>query len=113
MVLSQIIETLNVIYTGKCFRLYTAWSFQHELDDNTIPEIQRTNLGNVVLMLKARPYPSLPKALTPSSFLPPPSLPPSTPPISLASAWVLEMETTPVPTQHCPATTTYYCHSVQ
>lgn len=38
---------------GKCFRLYTAWSFQHELDDNTIPEIQRTNLGNVVLMLKS------------------------------------------------------------
>jgi len=30
---------------GMCFRLYTAWSFQHELDDNTIPEIQRTNLG--------------------------------------------------------------------
>lgn len=30
---------------GLCFRLYTAWSFQHELDDNTIPEIQRTNLG--------------------------------------------------------------------
>jgi pre-mRNA-splicing factor ATP-dependent RNA helicase DHX16 len=24
---------------GKCFRLYTAWSFQNELDDNTIPEI--------------------------------------------------------------------------
>lgn len=38
---------------GKCFRLYTAWSFQNELDDNTIPEIQRTNLGNVVLMLKS------------------------------------------------------------
>ncbi|KAK9845793.1 hypothetical protein WJX81_002540 [Elliptochloris bilobata] len=38
---------------GMCFRLYTAWSFQHELDDNTIPEIQRTNLGNVVLMLKS------------------------------------------------------------
>jgi len=38
---------------GKCFRLYTAWSYQHELDDNTIPEIQRTNLGNVVLMLKS------------------------------------------------------------
>lgn len=30
---------------GKCFRLYTAYSFQHELEDNTIPEIQRTNLG--------------------------------------------------------------------
>lgn len=26
---------------------------QHELDDNTVPEIQRTNLGNVVLMLKS------------------------------------------------------------
>ena len=38
---------------GKCFRLYTAWSFQHELDDNTVPEIQRPNMGNVVLMLKS------------------------------------------------------------
>jgi pre-mRNA-splicing factor ATP-dependent RNA helicase DHX16 len=38
---------------GKCFRLYTAWSYQHELEDNTVPEIQRTNMGNVVLMLKS------------------------------------------------------------
>jgi len=38
---------------GKCFRLYTLWSYQNELDDTTIPEIQRTNLGNVVLMLKS------------------------------------------------------------
>lgn len=38
---------------GKCFRLYTAWSFAHELDDTTQPEIQRTNLGNVILMLKS------------------------------------------------------------
>lgn len=38
---------------GKCFRLYTAWSFANELDDNTTPEIQRTNLGSVVLMLKS------------------------------------------------------------
>jgi pre-mRNA-splicing factor ATP-dependent RNA helicase DHX16 len=38
---------------GKCFRLYTAWSFQHELEDNTVPEIQRTNMGNVVLLLKS------------------------------------------------------------
>lgn len=38
---------------GKCFRLYTAWSFKHEMDENTIPEIQRTNLGNVVLVLKS------------------------------------------------------------
>lgn len=38
---------------GKCFRLFTAWSFQHELEDNTVPEVQRTNMGNVVLLLKS------------------------------------------------------------
>ncbi len=38
---------------GKCFRLYTAWAYQHELEPNTVPEIQRTNLGNVVLLLKS------------------------------------------------------------
>lgn len=38
---------------GKCFRLFTAWSFQHELEPNTVPEILRTNMGNVVLMLKS------------------------------------------------------------
>mmetsp|Transcript_3518 Transcript_3518/g.8466 ORF Transcript_3518/g.8466 Transcript_3518/m.8466 type:complete len:1087 (+) Transcript_3518:95-3355(+) len=38
---------------GKAFRLYTAWSFQNEMEENTIPEIQRTNLGNVVLLLKS------------------------------------------------------------
>ncbi|OQV17529.1 putative pre-mRNA-splicing factor ATP-dependent RNA helicase DHX16 [Hypsibius exemplaris] len=38
---------------GKCFRLYTAWAYKHELEDNPVPEIQRTNLGNVVLMLKS------------------------------------------------------------
>ncbi|CRK93483.1 CLUMA_CG007019, isoform A [Clunio marinus] len=38
---------------GKCFRLYTAWAYKHELEDNTVPEIQRINLGNAVLMLKA------------------------------------------------------------
>jgi pre-mRNA-splicing factor ATP-dependent RNA helicase DHX16 len=38
---------------GKCFRLYTSWSYQNELEDNTVPEIQRTNMGNVVLMLKS------------------------------------------------------------
>ncbi|KAI6209076.1 hypothetical protein M3Y96_00182600 [Aphelenchoides besseyi] len=36
---------------GKCFRLYTAWAYQHELEDQPTPEIQRTNLSNVVLML--------------------------------------------------------------
>lgn len=39
---------------GKCFRLYTAWAYQHELEDNTVPEIQRINLGmnNFVTRLK-------------------------------------------------------------
>ncbi|KAJ3229608.1 hypothetical protein HDU78_008921 [Chytriomyces hyalinus] len=41
------------VQPGKCFRLYTAWAFQNELDESTIPEIQRTNLGSVVLLLKS------------------------------------------------------------
>ena len=35
------------------YRLYTAYAYKHELEENTIPEIQRTNLSNVVLMLKS------------------------------------------------------------
>ncbi|GAA5825734.1 hypothetical protein JCM3770_003409, partial [Rhodotorula araucariae] len=38
---------------GKCFRLYTKHAFLHELEQDTVPEIQRTNLGTVVLMLKS------------------------------------------------------------
>ena len=38
---------------GKCFRLYTAYNYHNDLEDNTVPEIQRTNLANVVLMLKS------------------------------------------------------------
>lgn len=38
---------------GKAFRLYTKWAFKNELLSDTIPEIQRTNLGTVVLMLKS------------------------------------------------------------
>lgn len=38
---------------GKCFRLYTKWAYQNELDENTTPEIQRTNLNSVVLLLKS------------------------------------------------------------
>ncbi|CAH1388645.1 unnamed protein product [Nezara viridula] len=41
------------VAAGKCFRLFTAWAYKHELEDNTVPEIQRMNLGNVVLTLKA------------------------------------------------------------
>lgn len=38
---------------GKAFRLYTKWAFSNELEENTVPEIQRTNLGMVVLLLKS------------------------------------------------------------
>lgn len=37
---------------GKAFRLYTEKAFKEELYLQTIPEIQRTNLANTVLMLK-------------------------------------------------------------
>merc|ERR1719393_56798 len=38
---------------GKCWRLYTESAFFSELLPMTIPEIQRTNLSNVVLLLKS------------------------------------------------------------
>ncbi|KAJ1345257.1 hypothetical protein BSLG_000771 [Batrachochytrium salamandrivorans] len=37
---------------GTCFRLFTDSSYIHEMFPNNIPEIQRTNLANVVLLLK-------------------------------------------------------------
>lgn len=27
------------VSAGKCFRLYTAWAYKHELEENTIPEV--------------------------------------------------------------------------
>ena len=38
---------------GFCFRLYTDRQFSEELMESTVPEIQRTNLSNVVLLLKS------------------------------------------------------------
>ncbi|KAJ4462024.1 putative Pre-mRNA-splicing factor ATP-dependent RNA helicase PRP16 [Paratrimastix pyriformis] len=38
---------------GKCYRLFTEHAYEAELLDMTIPEIQRTNLGHVVLLLKS------------------------------------------------------------
>ena len=38
---------------GKCFRLYTEAAFQSEMLPTSIPEIQRQNLSNTILMLKA------------------------------------------------------------
>lgn len=36
---------------GKCFRLFTNWSYHHELKANPTPEILRINLASVVLLL--------------------------------------------------------------
>lgn len=38
---------------GKCYRLYTEHAYHTEMLPTPIPEIQRTNLANVVLLLKA------------------------------------------------------------
>ena len=38
---------------GKCYRLYTEQAYKTEMLPTNIPEIQRTNLGNTVLQLKA------------------------------------------------------------
>lgn len=36
---------------GKCFRLYTKWAYFHEMAENATPEILRTNLVSVILLL--------------------------------------------------------------
>jgi ATP-dependent RNA helicase DHX8/PRP22 len=38
---------------GKCYRLYTERAFREEMLETAVPEIQRTNLANTVLSLKA------------------------------------------------------------
>ncbi|GFR49972.1 hypothetical protein Agub_g12113, partial [Astrephomene gubernaculifera] len=38
---------------GTCYRLYTESAFRHEMLSMNVPEIQRTNLANVVLLLKS------------------------------------------------------------
>lgn len=38
---------------GMCYRLYTERQYKDELLPTTVPEIQRTNLANVVLLLKS------------------------------------------------------------
>lgn len=38
---------------GQCYRLYTEPTYKHELLANAVPEIQRTNLAAVVLLLKS------------------------------------------------------------
>ena len=38
---------------GQCFRLFTRWAFYNELEESPTPEIQRTNLNSLVLLLKS------------------------------------------------------------
>ena len=38
---------------GKCYRLYTEMAYRNEMLTTPVPEIQRTNLANTVLQLKA------------------------------------------------------------
>jgi len=38
---------------GKCYRLYTEAAYRNEMLPTSVPEIQRTNLANTVLLLKA------------------------------------------------------------
>ena len=42
---------------GKCFRLYTEKSFKTEMQENTYPEILRSNLSSVVLQVSLLCHP--------------------------------------------------------
>ena len=39
--------------TGKCYRMYTETMFKEEMPSESTPEVQRSNLSNVVLTMKA------------------------------------------------------------
>ena len=51
------VANLNIFFDAlsfsQCFRLFTESSYKNELLTSTVPEIQRTNLANVVLLLKS------------------------------------------------------------
>ena len=55
---------------GKCFRLYTEASFKKDLQEQTYPEILRSNLGSVVLQLKKLGIDDLVRASSPSLSCP-------------------------------------------
>jgi pre-mRNA-splicing factor ATP-dependent RNA helicase DHX15/PRP43 len=50
--LSNILGRAGRTKPGKCFRLYTETAYKNEMQENTYPEILRSNLGSVVLQLK-------------------------------------------------------------
>ncbi|KAL6305628.1 P-loop containing nucleoside triphosphate hydrolase protein [Sparassis latifolia] len=45
--------TGSSVSSSFCYRLYTEMAYRNEMFANTIPEIQRTNLANTVLLLKS------------------------------------------------------------
>ena len=48
----SILERLSY-HLRQCYRLYTESAYKNEMLIATVPEIQRTNLANVVLLLKS------------------------------------------------------------
>lgn len=69
--------------SGFCYRLYTEMAYRNELFENTIPEIQRTNLANTVLLLKSLGV----KNLLEFDFMdPPPQVVPLPPPFVYPAA---------------------------
>ncbi|KAF3905528.1 hypothetical protein AA313_de0202395 [Arthrobotrys entomopaga] len=68
---------------GKAYRLYTEQAYQNEMYIQTIPEIQRTNLSNTVLLLKSLGV----KDLLEFDFMDPP--PQDTMSTSLFDLWAL------------------------
>jgi len=47
------ISVVTLLFASACYRLYTQRQYKEELLTTTVPEIQRTNLSNVVLLLKS------------------------------------------------------------
>jgi len=46
-------SVIVILFVSACYRLYTQRQYKEELLTTTVPEIQRTNLSNVVLLLKS------------------------------------------------------------
>lgn len=44
---------ISLVPLRQCYRLYTEGGYRGEMLKSTVPEIQRTNLANVVLLLKS------------------------------------------------------------
>lgn len=69
---------------GVCFRLYTEIAYKMDMTENSIPEIQRTNLCNVILLLKSLKI----KNILSFNFMDPP--PEATIQASMYNLWALE-----------------------